>query len=38
LTPEQREELRRDAQYTTGWIADVIRQVAAGEPETLTHG
>jgi hypothetical protein len=30
LTPEQRDELRRDAQYTTGWIADVIRQVAAG--------
>jgi hypothetical protein len=37
LTPEQRGELLRNARYTTGWIAEVIRQLVAKE-ETVTRG
>jgi hypothetical protein len=38
LTPEQRAELLRDAKYTTGWIAEVIRQVGSNAEETAPHG
>ncbi|HTU19342.1 MAG TPA: DUF6088 family protein [Gemmataceae bacterium] len=38
LSPEQKGELLRDARYTTDWIADLVRQVAAEEPETVAHG
>jgi len=38
LSPEQKGELLRDARYTTDWIADIVRQIAAKEPEIVTHG
>ncbi len=38
LSPQQKGELLRDARYTTDWIADVVRQVAAQEPEIVAHG
>jgi len=38
LSPKQKGELLRDARYTTDWIADVVRQVAAEEPEIVAHG
>jgi hypothetical protein len=38
LSPEQKGDLLRDARYTTDWIADVVRQVAAEEPEVAAHG
>ncbi|HKI37741.1 MAG TPA: DUF6088 family protein [Gemmataceae bacterium] len=38
LSPQQKGELLRDARYTTDWIADVARQVAAEEPEIVAHG
>lgn len=37
LSRQQRGELLRDARYTTDWIADVVRQVAVEEPETVAH-
>lgn len=38
LTPKQRSQLARDARYTTDWIADVIRVVAADQEEDVSHG
>lgn len=38
LSPGQRHELRRDARYTTDWIADTVRRIAAPEPEGVVHG
>jgi hypothetical protein len=38
LTPEQSGELLGDAKYTTGWIAEVIRQVGSNSEETAAHG
>lgn len=37
LSPQQKEQLLRDARYTTDWIADVVRQIAAEKPETIAH-
>ncbi len=38
LSAEQRQELLRDARYTTDWIAAVVRRVAQDEKETVSHG
>ncbi len=38
LSAEQRQELLRDARYTTDWIADVVRQVAQDKKELVGHG
>jgi hypothetical protein len=39
LSPQERRRLLEDARYTTAWIADVARQVAADESqETIAHG
>jgi len=38
LSPEQRQELLRDARYTTDWIAAVVRQIAQQEGELVNHG
>ncbi len=38
LSAEQRQELLRDARYTTDWIAAVVRQIAQNEEEVLSHG
>jgi hypothetical protein len=38
LSAEQRQELLRDARYTTDWIAAVVRQVAQHEEEAVGHG
>jgi hypothetical protein len=38
LSAEQRQELLRDARYTTDWIAAVVRQVAQDEEEVAGHG
>jgi hypothetical protein len=38
LSPEQRQDLLRDARYTTDWIAAVVRQVAQDEEEAVSHG
>jgi hypothetical protein len=38
LSVEQRQELRRDARYTTDWIAAVVRQIVQDEEELVNHG
>jgi hypothetical protein len=38
LSAEQRQELLRDARYTTDWIAAVVRQVAQDEEAAVRHG
>jgi Family of unknown function (DUF6088) len=38
LSPEQRQELLRDARYTTDWIAAVVRQVVQDEGKVVSHG
>ena len=38
LSPEQRQELLRDARYTTDWIAMAVRRVAQDEEELVSHG
>ncbi len=38
LSAEQRQELLRDARYTTDWIAAVVRQVVQDEKELVSHG
>jgi hypothetical protein len=38
LSAEQRQELLRDARYTTDWIANVVRQVAQDKKELAGHG
>jgi Family of unknown function (DUF6088) len=38
LSADQRQQLLRDAQYTTGWIANVVRQVAQHTKELMGHG
>jgi hypothetical protein len=38
LSAEQRQELLRDARYTTDWIAAVVRQVVQDEEEVASHG
>ena len=38
LSADQRQELLRDARYTTGWIANVVRQVAQDQKELVGHG
>jgi hypothetical protein len=38
LSADQRQELLRDARYTTGWIAAVVRQVAQNKKELVGHG
>src|SRR5262245_58079913 len=38
LSAEQRQELLRDARYTTDWIVAVVRQVAQDEKEGVSHG
>jgi hypothetical protein len=38
LSAKDREKLLRDSRYTTGWIADVVRKVAAeATVEEATH-
>ena len=38
LTPKQRSRLLHDARYTTDWIADAVRKIAAPDDEANTHG
>ena len=38
LSADQRQELLRDARYTTDWIADVVRRVAQEKKELVSHG
>ena len=40
LSPKQRQQLLRDARYTTGWIADVVRKIGASDrvEEVAVHG
>jgi hypothetical protein len=38
LSAEQRQDLLRDARYTTDWIAAVVRQVAQDTKELVSHG
>ncbi len=38
LSLEQRQKLLRDAQYTTDWIAAVVRQIAQQEVDEVSHG
>jgi hypothetical protein len=38
LSAEQRQDLLRDARYTTDWIAAVVRQVAQDGEEVESHG
>ena len=38
LSAEQRQELLRDARYTTDWIAALVRQVARDNEEVVRHG
>jgi hypothetical protein len=39
LSDRERERLLADARYATDWIAEVARQIAAGEPlEAVSHG
>ena len=35
---DQRQDLLRDARYTTDWIANVVRQVAQDKKELVGHG
>jgi hypothetical protein len=40
LSAKQRQQLLRDARYTTGWIADIVRKIGAGDrvEEAAVHG
>ncbi len=38
LSAEQRQELLRDARYTTDWIAVVVRQIVQDDEELVNHG
>jgi hypothetical protein len=39
LSAKERQKLLEDARYATGWVAEVVRQVAAEEPqEAAAHG
>ena len=38
LSAAQRQQLLRDARYTTDWIAAVVRQVVQDEEEVASHG
>lgn len=40
LSTKQRRQLLRDARYTTGWIADIVRKIGAGDrvEEVVTDG
>ena len=38
LSPKQRQELLRDARYTTEWIAAVVRKIAQDEEGLVGHG
>ena len=38
LSADQRQQLLRDARYTTDWIAAVVRQVAQDTKELVSHG
>jgi hypothetical protein len=38
LSADQRQELLRDAQYTTDWIAAVVRRVAQDKSELVSRG
>jgi len=38
LSEDQQRQLLRDARYTTGWIAAVVRQVAQDKKELVSHG
>ncbi len=39
LTAKDRRKLLEDARYATGWIAETVRQVAAGSPaKEVAHG
>jgi hypothetical protein len=40
LSAKQRQQLLRDARYTTGWIADIVRKIGAGNrvEEVAVHG
>jgi len=38
LSAEQRQELLKDARYTTDWIAAVVRQIAQDKEEAVSHG
>ncbi len=38
LSADQQQQLLRDARYTTGWIAAVVRQVAQDKKELVSHG
>lgn len=38
LSAEQRQELLRDARYTTDWIGTIVRQVVQDERELVSHG
>jgi hypothetical protein len=38
FSAEQRQELLKDARYTTDWIAAVVRQVAQDGEEAVSHG
>lgn len=38
LSAQQRQEVLRDARYTTDWIAAVVRRVAQDEDKAVSHG
>jgi hypothetical protein len=38
LSADQRQELRRDARYTTDWTAAVVREIARDEEKLVNHG
>ena len=40
LSTKQRQQLLRDARYTTGWIADIVHKIGAGDrvEEAAIHG
>jgi hypothetical protein len=38
LSPRNRSQLLRDARYTTDWIGDAVRQIAAEQTEAVSHG
>jgi hypothetical protein len=38
LSTGQRQELFRDARYTTDWIAAVARRIAQEEEKAVSHG
>ncbi len=38
LSTQQRDELLRDARYTTDWIASVVREIVEDDEETVTRG